>query len=231
MKLLLKIFPYIVIAILVILLLRACNKPQWQERPKVESVKSQKAKVDTIVKEDTRKTDSIAKELEHEKQNVETLSVINQAIQSDYAKLQYKVQEQAKKDCPSLTPELNNLAAEKMKSDLQHSKIVTSLNKQISLKGAQIAQKDGTIKKLLSKIDTCLLNQTTLQKSNNKLKPRNQFYVGAEAFGNPVKVLAGYGLNVGLRFKNGTMVQLKVLQVGNQTCYGAGLSVPISFRK
>lgn len=231
MKTFIRILPWIACIILAILLIRGCHKYQWQKQPKVEPVKEQQAKVQVIVKEDTRARDSILKLLDQEKENTETLTVINSEIQKDYNTLQQMVAGHVEKDCPQITPELERLAKKREDELKSHGQIVKSLNKRISLKDADIKQCDLTKGRLLSRLDSSFQNQTALQKSNDKLRPRTQFVLSAEAFGTSGKILNGYGVGAGLRFKNGTMMLIKGYVINGQQNYGAQVVFPISFRK
>jgi transketolase len=230
MKDVLKIIPWITILILVVLLLRACHKEDVKP-PKVESVKSQTAKVVTIIQVDQQAIDSIERIAAKEAKAADFWEQSTKAIQKDYAALAVKIQSQAAVDCPNLTQELERLAAAKAKETEANGMVIASLKKQIVLKSNVVKTKDGTIKKLLSRIDTCLLNQTALQKYADKVRHRTQLYVGVEAVGNTTKIINGYGITAGLRFKNSTMLMVKVLQVGGQLNYGAGIMMPVSFRR
>lgn len=231
MRILAKILPWIIIAVLAFFLIRGCHKPEWREQPKVEPVKEQKQKVHEIIIEDKKGKDSAIALFKKEQKNTESLSGLLIEIQKENNTLAEKVREQAEKDCPNLTPQLDKLSAQKAKSDANNAKIAASLRNQIAIKSKMADDCEKTKAKLLSRLDTSFQNQTALKKSNDKLKPRVQFVLSAEAFGNAGKILNGYGAGVGLRFKNGTTFIVKVWQLDKATNYGGQIIIPVSFRK
>ena len=70
-----------------------------------------------------------------------------------------------------------------------------------------------------------------MKKYIDKSKPRNQLYAGVMFTGNDVELVSGFGVQLGMKFKNGTMISLMAIQTGAITQYGIGLSKVISFRK
>jgi len=49
--------------------------------------------------------------------------------------------------------------------------------------------------------------------------------------GNDAQLVAGFGVQAGIKFKNGTIISGMAIQMGSVTQYGLGLAKVISFRK
>jgi predicted nuclease with TOPRIM domain len=231
MKLLLKILPWALLAVALFFLIKSCGKPKWQEIPKVETVKEQQAKIDTIIQNDTKGRDSAINLFKSEQKNTEALSGLLVEIQKENRTLAEKVREQAEKECPNLTPQLDKLANEKAKQESINAKVAAGLRNQIALKSKMVADCDKTKSKLLARLDSAFKNQNTLTKTVKNIKLRAQLVLSGEAFGNQSKILQGYAAGAGIRFKNGTMILIKAYQFNGSTSYGGQLVYPISFRK
>lgn len=115
--------------------------------------------------------------------------------------------------------EYNKLMAAAGRKDSAHRKIVSGKDAVIIQKDALIANGRDDYRKLRANLDTCFKQQGTLEKAVKGLKPRREVYIGATVIGSHEKPVAGYGLNLGLRNKKGTMFEAGALQIGTQINY------------
>lgn len=222
--------------VIVILYMIMCRGVVKQDVPKVEAPKEQ---IKDVVKDEAEA-----------KVNVDSL----QAIQDKLIKQNNKVtvtlmneqdktlmlqQEndalRAKLAAGELTDNLNE-SAEKLKENSRRKDSlcrasITNLSKQINLKSQVIKEERDLYKKTRLNFDTAVANISSLQKYISKTKPRNQVFVGAMFLGNDINLISGFGVQVGMKFKNGLMISGMAIQTGAVTQYGVGLAKVISFRK
>lgn len=227
---------FILALVIVILYLIMCRGTVVQPQPKIESPKEQ---IKDVVKDETetkvnvdslqaiqghliKQNNRIATNLMNEQDKAESLQKENDALRSKLA-------------AGELTDNIND-NAEKMKENSRKrdslcSKTIGNLNNQITLKSQVLTEKDKLYQKLRLNFDTAVSNITTLQKHIEKTKPRNQLYLGVMFTGNDAELVSGFGIQAGIKFKNGLIFSGMALQMGAITQYGLGISKVISFRK
>ena len=91
------------------------------------------------------------------------------------------------------------------KSDSNCNGIIAFKDRQLELKDKQISQKDSAWKDLKRSADTCLKNQTAMEKTEKKYKPKRGISVGGKLFSTynlPLK--ANIGVEIGYKNKKGT---------------------------
>lgn len=123
--------------------------------------------------------------------------------------------------------EYNKLTIANAKKDSAHRKIVAGKDALISQKDALIANGRDDYRKLRANLDTCFKQQGTLEKAVKGLKPRREVYIGATAIGSPEKPVAGYGLNLGIRNRKGTMIEAGAVQLGPTINYTLSVKKPL----
>jgi len=105
----------------------------------------------------------------------------------------------------SLNESAEKIRAQIRKNDSLCNKNISALNRQVTLKSNIITQKDRLYSKLKSSLDTCLKNQTALEKYSKQIKPLREVTIAAKVITNyvfPLKPNAG--VEVGYRNKKGT---------------------------
>lgn len=118
--------------------------------------------------------------------------------------------------------EYNKISEASKKKDAVNEKIIASKNVIINQKDLLIANGKKDYKNLRANTDTCLKNQTTLEKYVKALKPKRELYIGAIGMGNQSLKGFGFGVNLGLRDRKGNMYEIGVVQLGNTTQYTVG---------
>jgi len=209
MKIDLKVI-IIALLVLVILYMGMCRSKPVPVSPVVKPVTEQKQEVahnedsinaiiDTLVVELQNKDEQLAQandELYLGQKRTKQLQAENAALR-------------AKLTAGELTDNINDnadkLNAQIKKNDSLCNSSISLLNKKISTKDRIIYQKDNLYKKLKANFDTCLKNQSALEKYAKQVKPLRELTVAA-------KVITNYALplkpnvcvEVGYRNKKGT---------------------------
>ena len=120
-----------------------------------------------------------------------------------------------------LTDNINNnsnkLAEQIRKNDSLCNKNISLLTKKVTTKDAIINQKDRLYKKLKSSLDTCLKNQSALEKYSKQVKPKRELYAGIMYMGNVNRIFNGYGVKLGLRTKKGEYIDFGAMQISGTT--------------
>ena len=99
----------------------------------------------------------------------------------------------------------NKLNAQIKKNDSLCNQNISLLQKKVFTKDKIISQKDNLYKKLKSNFDTCLKNQSALERYSKQIKPLRELTIAAKVITNyvfPLKPNAG--IEVGYRNKKGT---------------------------
>jgi chromosome condensin MukBEF ATPase and DNA-binding subunit MukB len=209
MKIDLKVI-IIALLVLVILYLGMCRTKPVPELPPVKPVTEQKAEV--IHDEDSINAiiDTLIVELQNKD---EQLAEVNDALY-DGQKARRILQAEnaalrAKLTAGELTDNIND-NADKLndqikKNDSLCNTTIILLNKKVSIKDKVISQKNNLYKKLKSNFDTCLKNQSSLERYSKQIKPLRELTIAAKVITNyvfPLKLNAG--VEVGYRNKKGT---------------------------
>lgn len=228
----------IIIAALVIVILYMimCRGEVKKDIPQVEAPKEQikdvvKDEVETKVNVDSLQAiqDKLIK------QNSKTTNSLLNEQDKTLLLQQENDALRAKLAASDLTTDLN-ASAEKLKENARKkdslcNRSIKNLSNQITLKSKIITEKDELYKKTRLNFDTAVANISSLQKYISKTKPRNQLYAGAMFIGNDAALISGFGVQAGMKFKNGTMVSIMAIQTGAITQFGVGIGKVISFIK
>lgn len=211
------------------------SKPS--EKPAVESTKDQREKSDKIVERGDHVNDSIARIA---KKNADEATFWKQAhdeLQNDYNALARVIDHQL--NDPPTGNSAQDYAGSNLKEDFKKltdihtnqsraaNSAISSLQDAIGQKDQQIINCDSTQKKLLARLDSCYGNQDKLDKYADKVTPGLQVYAGISSTVYPV---FGFGVDIGIKLKNGWIIEARALQMQNTTYYQASLKHIISFR-
>ena len=200
----------IALLVLVILYLGMCRSKPVPELPPVKPVTEQKAEVAHNEDSINAIIDTLVIELQNKD---EQLADANDALYSGQKKITQLQNEsaalRAKLAAGELTDNINDnsnkLNAQIKKNDSLCNKNISLLQKKVITKDKIISQKDNLYKKLKSNFDTCLKNQSALEKYSKKIKPLRELTIAAKVITNyvfPLKPNAG--VEVGYRNKKGT---------------------------
>jgi len=128
----------------------------------------------------------------------------------------------------SLNESAEKIRAQIKKNDSLCNKNISALNRQVTLKSNIITQKDRLYSKLKSSLDTCLKNQTALEKYSKQIKPTNKVALGVVSNVYPI-----FGVGVGADFihKNGYVFSGSVMTMQKDYFVQVGLKKVISFKK
>lgn len=200
----------IALLVLIILYLGMCRSKPVPELPPVKPVTEQQAEV--IHDEDSINAiiDTLVSELQSKD---EQLSDAKDELYAGQNKTKQLLSEnaalRAKLTAGELTDNINDnsnkLNAQIKKNDSLCNQNISLLQKKVFTKDKIISQKDNLYKKLKSNFDTCLKNQSALEKYSKQIKPLRELTIAAKVITNyvfPLKPNAG--IEVGYRNKKGT---------------------------
>lgn len=226
------IIVFIVAIIALWFILKTCNPtpsipipqvtsvPEIKERVRVDSIASQKYQdsVNKIVRLNEEAADYWENKFRQSQKSTELATnaintILNEPTIPD--------------TCKSIT---DRLRVEFDKAVVLSKQKDIACNKTIAAKNGVIREKDVLIKQhkkdytlLRQNLDTCLSNQTALEKYIKKVKPRSEIFAGISALGSPEKPLTMYGINLGLRNKKGTQFEIGAYQFNSQVLYQVGI--------
>jgi len=200
----------IALLVLIILYLGMCRSKPVPELPPVKPVTEQQAEV--IHDEDSINAiiDTLVSELQSKD---EQLSDAKDELYAGQNKTKQLLSEnaalRAKLTAGELTDNINDnsnkLNDQIQKNDSLYNKNISLLQKKVFTKDKIISQKDNLYKKLKSNFDTCLKNQSALERYSKQIKPLRELTIAAKVITNyvfPLKPNAG--IEVGYRNKKGT---------------------------
>ena len=200
----------IALLVLIILYLGMCRSKPVSELPPVKPVTEQQAEV--IHDEDSINAiiDTLVSELQSKD---EQLSDAKDELYAGQNKTKQLLSEnaalRAKLTAGELTDNINDnsnkLNAQIKKNDSLCNQNISLLQKKVFTKDKIISQKDNLYKKLKSNFDTCLKNQSALERYSKQIKPLRELTIAAKVITNyvfPLKPNAG--IEVGYRNKKGT---------------------------
>lgn len=219
--------------ILVILFLLTCNGNEVEIKPTVTPVDTIIKRVEVADKEIQKIVDStykvitqlksenssITKQLQAARYEISDLYQSNQDLISQVGNAELKNDlidnsEAIRKNCEG-RDSLNQLS-------------ISNLNKQLSAKDKTISAKTTFAYKLKSNLDTCLSNQSELERYAKQLQPHNELSIGLTANVNP---MFGIGLMAQFRNKKGVAIQGSAMLLNGQVYNQVSVLKPISLRK
>ena len=220
--------------VIVLLYLLTCKKP-LPVPIVVTSVDSIKERIihDTIVSRQYQ--DSVIAIIESKDKEIASLYYTRNVLQHQVNSLEQgftdyiatPLPDTCKKYQAWVISEYNKISEASKKKDAVNEKIIASKNVIINQKDLLIANGKKDYKNLRANTDTCLKNQTTLEKYVKALKPKREVYIGAIGMGNQSLSGFGFGINLGLRTRKGMMYEVGVVQIANTTQYTVGVKKSI----
>lgn len=224
---------WVAMAIVIIFLL-TCNR-QAPGKVVIKTITEQKETVlhDSIVSQYFK--DSVQRIIDSRDKEINywmnSYSVADNELRAIQAGIGQNIAQQLPDTCKKyqdwIIGEYNKLMAAAGRKDSANRKIVAGKDAVISQKDALIANGRDDYRKLRANLDTCFKQQGALEKAVKGLKPRREVYLGASAIGRPDKPVAGYGLNLGMRNRKGTMFEAGAVQLGPTINYTLSVKKPI----
>ena len=136
----------------------------------------------------------------------------------------------AKLTAGELTDNINDnadkLNAQIKKNDSLCNQNISLLQKKVFTKDKIISQKDNLYKKLKSNFDTCLKNQSALEKYSKQIKPTNKVALGLVS-----NIIPTFGIGIGADFihKRGFVLSGSVMTMQKDYFVQVGFKKIISF--
>ena len=195
-------FKTIIIAllVLVILYMGMCRSKPVPEKPIVKPVTEQQAEVTHDEDSINAIIDTLVSELQNKD---EQLSDAKDELYAGQNKTKQLLSEnaalRAKLTAGELTDNINDnadkLNAQIKKNDSLCNQNISLLQKKVFTKDKIISQKDNLYKKLKSNFDTCLKNQSALEKYSKQIKPTNKVALGLVS-----NIIPTFGIGIGADF-------------------------------
>jgi len=223
----------IALLVLVILYMGMCRSKPVPEKPIVKPVTEQQAEVT----HDEDSINAIIDTLVIELQNKDAqLADANDALYSGQKKTKQLLSEnaalRAKLTAGELTDNINDnadkLNAQIKKNDSLCNQNISLLQKKVFTKDKIISQKDNLYKKLKSNFDTCLKNQSALEKYAKQVKPTNKVALGLVS-----NIIPTFGIGIGADFihKRGFVLSGSVMTMQKDYFIQVGFKKIISFKR
>ena len=226
-------FKTIIIAllVLVILYMGMCRSKPFPEKPIVKPVTEQQAEVTHDEDSINAIIDTLVSELQNKD---EQLSDAKDELYAGQNKTKQLLSEnaalRAKLTAGELTDNINDnadkLNAQIKKNDSLCNQNISLLQKKVFTKDKIISQKDNLYKKLKSNFDTCLKNQSALEKYSKQIKPTNKVALGLVS-----NIIPTFGIGIGADFihKRGFVLSGSVMTMQKDYFVQVGFKKIISF--
>jgi len=232
MKIDLKVI-IIALLVLVILYLGMCRSNPVPEKPIVKPVTEQQAEVTHDEDSINAIIDTLVSELQSKD---EQLSDAKDELYAGQNKTKQLLSEnaalRAKLTAGELTDNINDnsnkLNAQIKKNDSLCNQNISLLQKKVFTKDKIISQKDNLYKKLKSNFDTCLKNQSALERYSKQIKPTNKVALGVVS-----NIVPTFGIGIGADFihKRGYVFSGSVMTMQKDYFVQVGFKKIISFKK
>ena len=232
MKIDLKVI-IIALLVLVILYMGMCRSKPVPEKPIVKPVPEQQAEVKNNEDSINAIIDTLVIELQNKD---EQLAQANDETYSGHKRIKQLLSEnaalRAKLTAGELTDNINDnsnkLNAQIKKNDSLCNQNISLLQKKVFTKDKIISQKDNLYKKLKSNFDTCLKNQSALEKYSKQIKPTNKVALGVVS-----NIVPTFGIGIGADFihKRGYVFSGSVMTMQKDYFVTVGFKKIISFKK
>jgi septal ring factor EnvC (AmiA/AmiB activator) len=228
-------FKTIIIAllVLVILYMGMCRSKPVPEKPIVKPVTEQQAEVTHDEDSINAIIDTLVSELQNKD---EQLSDAKDELYAGQNKTKQLLSEnaalRAKLTAGELTDNINDnadkLNAQIKKNDSLCNQNISLLQKKVFTKDKIISQKDNLYKKLKSNFDTCLKNQSALEKYSKQIKPTNKVALGLVS-----NIIPKFGVGFGADFihKKGYVFSGSVMTMQKDYFVQVGFKKIISLKK
>jgi len=220
---------YILAIIIVVCLFTCKRKKQVAADPVIPvAVQKEAVRVDSIASK--KYNDSVTALIEEVAKEADVWLKEWKASETRYNDLEKGIAEFTQQPVPDSCKELQKeYSAQLLKMAKANSQKDISCENTIRLKSTTIEQqavlirsKNSEIGKLRASVDTAFAQQTKQAKIIKRQAPKTSIYVGAEVLGHENKFVNGYGVNLGLRNKKGTMWEVGALQIGSTINYTIG---------
>lgn len=210
---------------------------QWKCKSKpvldIDPVEQREARVDTILEKDTRAEDSIAALQIKAESESELWKDYAQELEGKYTRLEKQVGSKIKDaPCPDeyvndLTKDFSQLQIAIRDKDKACQKSLLAKDKEISLAKSANDIKSATIDQLKKEMAGCMKDtKKAVDLAENRA--RNELYAGIALNVYPV---AGYGVTVGIKMKNGWMFDAQAMQMQGKTYGQISAKHTINLRK
>ena len=217
--------------VLVILYMGMCRSKPVPEKPIVKPVTEQQAEVTHDEDSINAIIDTLVSELQNKD---EQLSDAKDELYAGQNKTKQLLSEnaalRAKLTAGELTDNINDnadkLNAQIKKNDSLCNQNISLLQKKVFTKDKIISQKDNLYKKLKSNFDTCLKNQSALEKYSKQIKPTNKVALGLVS-----NIIPTFGIGIGADFihKRGFVLSGSVMTMQKDYFVQVGFKKIISF--
>ena len=221
----------IALLVLVILYMGMCRSKPVPEKPIVKPVTEQQAEVTHDEDSINAIIDTLVSELQNKD---EQLSDAKDELYAGQNKTKQLLSEnaalRAKLTAGELTDNINDnadkLNAQIKKNDSLCNQNISLLQKKVFTKDKIISQKDNLYKKLKSNFDTCLKNQSALEKYSKQIKPTNKVALGLVS-----NIIPTFGIGIGADFihKRGFVLSGSVMTMQKDYFVQVGFKKIISF--
>ena len=221
----------IYLLVLVILYMGMCRSKPVPEKPIVKPVTEQQAEVTHDEDSINAIIDTLVSELQNKD---EQLSDAKDELYAGQNKTKQLLSEnaalRAKLTAGELTDNINDnadkLNAQIKKNDSLCNQNISLLQKKVFTKDKIISQKDNLYKKLKSNFDTCLKNQSALEKYSKQIKPTNKVALGLVS-----NIIPTFGIGIGADFihKRGFVLSGSVMTMQKDYFVQVGFKKIISF--
>lgn len=209
---------------------------QWKCKSKpvldIDPVEQRKVRIDTIIEKDTRGTDSVAALQIKAESESELWKDYAQELEGKYTRLEKQVENKIKDaPCPDeyvndLTKDFSQLQIAIRDKDKACQKSLLAKDKEISLAKSASDLKSATIDQLKKEMAGCM-KDTKKAVDFAENRARNELYAGIALNVYPV---AGYGVTVGIKMKNGWMFDAQAMQMQGKTFGQISAKHTIRFR-
>lgn len=223
----------IALLVLVILYMGMCRSKPVPQPPIVKPVTEQQAEVANNEDSINAIIDTLVIELQNKD---EQLARANDELYSGQKKTKQLLSENAalrsKLTAGELTDNINDnadkLTSQIKKNDSLCNSSISLLNKKITTKDKIIFQKDNLYKKLKANFDTCLKNQSLLEKYAKEIKPTNKVALGLVS-----NIIPTFGIGIGADFihKRGFVFSGSVMTMQKDYFVQVGFKKIISLKK
>jgi len=210
---------------------------QWKCKAKPQDLgidpAAREVRVDTIIDKDTRATDSVIYLQRKAEEEAKLWADYAKDADRKYSKLEKQIDGKIENaPCPEeftadLTKDFTELKLSVRDKDKACQKSLLAKDKQISLAKSSSDLKSATIEQLKKEMAGCM-KDTKKAVDFAENKARNELYAGIALNVYPV---AGYGVTVGIKMKNGWMFDAQAMQMQGKTFGQISAKHTINLRK
>lgn len=212
-----KLFLYVAIIVLAILLFKACNKSSIIAPPVVIKGKEVHDTISVIDNQYKRLRDSfmvvLNRKYKDDDENYQAyLKLLNEnsVLLNENNMLSQPVPDTCKELQAGWVDKFNKVKVSSDKKDVAANKTISGLQSTVSIQKKFLATKDSSYSRLKSIADTCAIALTELEKYTRKIKPKREINVGLEVNSQWVNLKPTIGIGLGYRDRRGTQVNAAI---------------------